>query len=424
MTRLIIKRTVTALLVLALALLTLSGFRNRTPETLPVVSIVAPSLKKWEDKNDVRQAELTYEDAGVRFTTPITIHTQGRTSAKASKHNFTIRMESKREMHQGWGAHKKYCLKANYIDPTHSCNVVSARLAAQMQRRYGLFDTAPNAGVVDGFPVWLVLNGKPAGLYTWNMPKDEWMLGLDKHDANHLAMFGVTWTEDVFFRADSVDYEKGWSFRAGEPTPENKARFERLYRFVRDATDEEFRANADQYLDLDACFNYYCFICVAYAPDNVGKNALLVTRDGQIWAPTLYDLDSLWGIDYMGTGLYEADRQVSVEDVIHCDGLFGRIRDCFPGEVRARYAELRQYPLSRENIRAEFERFRAEIPEKYYEMDYDRWYARRKKKKPFIRTYERMYSLIDAYLPTVDAAFGYVDESAPAAPASDAAIGG
>lgn len=194
-----------------------------------------------------------------------------------------------------------------------------------MQRCYGLFEHAPNAGVVDGFPVWVVLNGEPAGLYTWNIPKDEWM--------------------------------------------------------------------------------HYCFMCVSYAPDNRGKNILLVTRDGQRWAPTLYDLDSLWGIDWKGTGLWDAYGEINLDTVIQCRGLFGRIRDCFPEEVRARYAELRQYPLSRANIRAEFERFRAEIPEEYYEMDKALWYPN----DDYIRSYERMYSLLDEYLPRVDAAFGFVE---------------
>ena len=217
-------------------------------------------------------------------------------------------------------------------------------------------------------------------------------------------MFGDSWKGNLFFQSDQADDNKGWIFKYGEPTPENKAKFERLYFFVKNATDDEFRANADQYLDLDACFNYYCFICICYAPDNNSKNTLLVTYDGQRWAPTLYDLDSLWGIDWKGTGLWEADQGIGVDHVINCQGLFGRIRDCFPDEVRARYAELREFPLSRANIRAEFERFRAEIPPEYYDRDREMWYADGK----HIRTFERMYSLLDEYLPTVDAAFGYV----------------
>ncbi len=408
MTKLAGKRTLVVLLALGLLSLALPGAGQARSQTLPVVSISADSLTDWQGKADVRLAVLSYEDAasGLRFIEPITIHIQGVSSAKFDKKNFTVKLARKLELRAGWGAHKKYCLKANYIDPTHACNIVSARLAASMQRCYGLFEHAPNAGVVDGFPVWVVLNGEPAGLYTWNIPKDEWMLGLDKNNENHIAMFGESWEDNVvFFESDWQNFQKGWVFEVGEANAENKAKFKRLYQFVRDATDEEFRANADQYLDLDACFNYYCFMCVSYAPDNRGKNILLVTRDGQRWAPTLYDLDSLWGIDWKGTGLWDAYGEINLDTVIQCRGLFGRIRDCFPEEVRARYAELRQYPLSRANIRAEFERFRAEIPEEYYEMDKALWYPN----DDYIRSYERMYSLLDEYLPRVDAAFGFVE---------------
>ena len=43
----------------------------------------------------------------------------------------------------------------------------------------------------------------------------------------------------------------------------------------------------------------------------------------------------------------------------------------------------------------------------YYDMDRALWYT----DGTNIRTYERTYSLLDEYLPTVDAAFGYVEPS-------------
>lgn len=423
--------TARRLTVLLLAVLTalvlftgLSAEKARS-DRLPVVTVTVESVDDWKEKTDVRKGTLSYEDGrtGMRFIMPITIHIQGGSSAHHDKKNYTIKLKNKVEMHEGWGFHRKYCLKANLIDPTHACNIVSARLAAQMQRRYGLFEGAPNAGQVDGFPVRMVLNGRPMGLYTWNIPKSAWMLGMDEGDENdgkHLAVFGKSWEPCVFFRGDEIDYEKGWRFKVGEPTPENKATFERLYQFVRDASDEEFRSNADQYLDLDACFNYYCFICASYAADNIAKNTLLVTYDGLRWAPSLYDLDSLWGIDFKGSGLYETDQGVGVRHVINCGGLFGRIRACFPDEVKARYAELRRYPLSKENIRAEFERFRAEIPESCYSEDHALWNSDDKR----IRTYELTYDLLDQYLPTVDAAFGYAEEATAPAPAPAAEGGG
>lgn len=405
MTRRAAERAIAWLLVWAM-LVPLSALGEAAEgDPLPVVSITARSLTDWEGKKDVRRAVLTYKDeaSGFWFAMPIAIHIQGKSSRKYEKKNFTIKLDKRVDMRKGWGAHKKYCLKADFIDPTHAGNIVSARLAAQMQRKYGLFDGAPNAGVVDGYPIWLVMNGQPMGLYTWNIPKDEWMLGMNQYNADHIALFAERWQKDVFFRADEVDYKKGWTFAVGESSQENKDKFERLYRFVRDATDEEFRAEAHRYLDVDACINYYCFICISDARDNTAKNMLLATYDGRRWAPTLYDLDSLWGIDWHGTELWDGDTRKSVKLVIRCNGLLARIRDCFPDEVRARYAELRQYPLSRENIRAEFERFRARIPEAYYAMDKALWYP----DDTHIRTYERIYSLLDEYLPTVDAAFGY-----------------
>ena len=387
-------------LMLAIGML----IRPKDGDELPRVSITADSLTDWIDKKDVREAVLTYDDdqRGMHFSIPITIHIQGSSSRKHSKHNFTIKMAQKIEMVPGWGAHKKYCLKANYIDPTQACNIVSCRLAAQMQRAYGLFDAAPNAGLADGFPVWVTLNGTPAGLYTWNIPKDEWMFGVDKDSEQAMVMFGNSWTRDIIFQAEKVDYKKGWVLESGDLTSEKKKRFNRLYRFIRDASDEEFRANFDRYLDLDACLNYYCFCCVSFAEDNLGKNMILVTYDGEIWMPSLYDLDSLWGVSWKGT----CPEESAIDVVLESKGLLRRLRDCFPDELNARYAELRGSVLSVDNIHAEFERFRDEIPQEYYDMDWEMWNPEGK----YIRTYELMYELLDDYLPTVDSFFGYTSE--------------
>ena len=370
---------------------------------IPTVSITAESLTDWVDKNDKREAVLAYNDpvSGMTFSCPITIKPQGTSSLGYDKKNFTIELQGEGvEMQPGWGIQTEYCLKANYIDPTHSGNVVSARLVAGMNEATGLYEGLPNRGAIDGFPVWVTLNGEDAGIYTWNIPKGAWMFGMDENNENHIVMCCEGWTAATHFQADSYVPDEDWSIEVGPNTSKTIVKFDRLIDFIVNSPDEEFVENFDQYLNLDACLNYYCFMCISNANDNEAKNMLMVTWDGQVWQPMLYDLDSLWGIDCTGKGL---STELAPTLIYSSNRLFQRIWENFRPQLIERYAFLRGGVLSDENIRNEFCSFAAMIPADLLMLDNLMWNP----DGDFIRTYELMYKQMDIYLPIVDAEFGY-----------------
>ena len=390
------------LLLTILAALLLSGLllcaSTEEAEGIAQVRITGEALWDLKDKQDVRQAVLSFDDGkGYSFSMPVTIHIQGNAQSFPKK-NYTIKFQQKIEMSPGWGAHKKYTLKANYNDPTMARNIVSARLAAQMQHRYHLLDTAPNAGLIDGFPIWLEIDGEPAGLYNWTIPKDEWMFGMDKDDPDHLLFFGNDWTDDVFFSSDEIDYAGGWIPKTDNVTSEGFEKFERLYRFIHESSDETFRSDIGQYMSLDACLNYSCFCYIAYAADNAGKNMILGTYDGLVWWPSLYDLDETWGNCWDGKAYRE-----NKDFLLSYSGLLRRILTCFPDELRARYHELRDDILSKDNILAEFERYRSQIPQEYFDRDKALWFP---DQCPY-PDYDELESRIAEYLPVYDEYFGY-----------------
>ena len=117
-----------------------------------------------------------YTGRGQNTTGAAKIKIQGSSSTKYCKKNYTINFyenesfAKKKKVDVGWGAQSKYCLKANWVDKTHSRNVVSAKIAGMMQEKYGLLTSAPNNGAVDGFPVAVYINGEFDGLYTMNIP--------------------------------------------------------------------------------------------------------------------------------------------------------------------------------------------------------------------------------------------------------------
>lgn len=396
------KKWFLCLLTLLLVLAGLSALAEETP-AIPVVSLDGDCLidyTNWNDKETYYPATLTYTDGDNTFTKDIEIKPQGTTSLYAPKKNFTIKFSEAVEMAPGWGVQKKYVLKADYVDPTHSGNVVSAKLAAEMNQQYGLLSNAPNYGLIDGFPIWVKINGEDAGLFNWTIPKDAWLFGMDEENPNHLVLACEGWSDASRMISSEIDYEVDWAFEVGEATDENKAAFERLVQFISAADDQTFVADFDQYLNLDACLNYLCFLNIAYGSDNVAKNMLMVTYDGKVWYPTLYDLDSLWGIGYDGTAVAVPDGQWPAELITNGNCLLYRVNYLFADQVRERYQELREGILSKEYVMAAFEDYTARISQEYYDIDQALWNADGAR----IRTLELMGQLMDEYLPIVDAA--------------------
>ena len=375
--------------------------RKGKPETVPVITLDGEYLKdyqNWNDKSTYYPATLSYTDGETTFTMEVEIKPQGTSSMAYPKKNITVKFAEDVEFVGKWGAQNKYVLKADYIDPTNSGNVVSANLVAEMNKAYGLHENTPNYGAIDGFPVFVKINGENAGIFSLTIPKDAWMLNMDSSNPNHLVLACEGWSSACSMRGYNIDFEADWSFEVGEATQENMDAFTRVVQFVATADDETFVRDFDQYLDLDACINYICFVNASFAVDNVTKNMLMATYDGKVWYPILYDLDTLWGIDWTGTALsddYHADKNTLLTEG---HNLFDRVTRLFGDQVLERYQELRQGTLSKEHIIKSFEDYIAQIPQEYRDINNALWYADGK----HIRTVELMSQQMDKYLPLMD----------------------
>lgn len=368
---------------------------------IPTLEFTADDLAGWGGKSDVRTVHMEYYDASTltRVRQTATLRPQGTSSLQYDKKNFTLVLDTPVAFRDAWGAQTEYCLKANFVDPTMSCNVVSARLAADMHARYGLYEGLPNRGLIDGFPVWVSFNGRAQGLYTFNIPKAAWMLGLDEANEDHIAMCCEGYSNCALMHHDYYHLDEDWSIEVGPDTSRTVARFARLLDFVANSSDEDFTAHFDEYLSLDACLNYYCFICISNASDNTAKNMLMVTWDGLVWHPMLYDLDALWGVTWDGLSALP-----DAMPVVNCDNrLFRRLRTCFGPQLEARYADLRASVLSEANVLAAFREFERGIPPLMLTWNNRLWNADGAR----IRTLPLMEDMIRRYLPAVDAHFHY-----------------
>lgn len=239
------------------------------------------------------------------FEETCTLKYQGTSSMSYPKKNFTVKLDSKHGV--GWGKQKKYCLKANYIDHSHARNIVSARLWSQIvasREDYAempeLLRASPNNGAIDGFPIRVYLNEAYQGLYTMNVPKGAWMFNMDDTNENHCILCGENYVSGCFRGPANID-GSDWSDELHDVVPNNvKTRWNEVIDFVMNSTDEDFKANITNYIDLQSLIDYYIYAYASAGLDSMGKNQIYYTYDGQKYYASMYDMDSTWGLYWNG----------------------------------------------------------------------------------------------------------------------------
>ena len=181
------KKKILFSLLFALAFLAIVQL-NSYASSLPRVDIEG-DISNMQTKADVRKMKIKYSSDEVNFESYIEIKLQGSTSLSFEKKNYTIKLykdseykeKNKVEVNKDWGKQSKYCLKANWVDDvTQARNIVSARIAAKVQAKYNVFTNTPHNGTIDGFPIEIYNNDNFLGIYTWNIPKDDWLWHLLK----------------------------------------------------------------------------------------------------------------------------------------------------------------------------------------------------------------------------------------------------
>lgn len=332
---------------------------------LPLLKLTG-SIKGISKENKVK---LTY--AYGELTGNCTLKWQGASSIAYDKKNFTITFDEKRTIVEKWGAQKKYCLKANYIDFSHCRNIVAAKLWGQAvrtrpKRNEKLYDL-PNGGAIDGFPIMVAINEEYQGIYTLNIPKDKWMFGMTD-GAKECILAAETHAKGTQFaeeaKVDKSDFEMEYV-----PDESNtqwvKDSVNTLIRAVMNfsgttATDVE--SALSPYLDLDSAVDYFIITSMFALTDNLDKNYILMTFDGVKWAFSEYDLDTAFGNCWNGKVYYNPDTVTTLKGFAGSHKLMGILYNCYRAKIKSRYASLRKNVLSEGNVQTVVSNFLVDIP--------------------------------------------------------------
>lgn len=276
----------------------------------------------------------------------------------------------------------KWVAKANWIDAGHARNIVSSRLWADIVKSRhtavpALLADSPCYGAINGYPIKIYENQIYHGLYTMNIPKDDFTFGMDEDNPLHCVIgfkyqagicrfeCGPTgtpltegFTESAFLETEvgvvSADIANG---------------FNAMARFVANSTDADFKASLNDYLDVESIIDYYIFMYFICSIDSLAKNIHLLTYDGGTkWYITAYDLDETFG-NVQGGAFKPTDTRCPEDYQCKDSILWSRLESNFGEEIYQRYQELRASVLSLAYVNDTIDFFTNMIPAEEYTAD-------------------------------------------------------
>ncbi|MBE6647533.1 MAG: hypothetical protein E7611_07870 [Ruminococcaceae bacterium] len=387
------------------------------------------SLKKNDGEILVKYQYVSNNDEIDSFECISEIKVQGASSAGHPKKNYNVKfftdgtLAKKLKVDLGWGKENKYCMKANYIDVSQSRNIIGGKLFAQLVESrksiaQGLLG-APNYGVVDGFPIIVYVNGEFHGLYTMNIPKDDWMFGMEGGEESREALLMAdAWTGEVSLKkqiGDGLLEEYGFELEHCSTVDDSWVRisFNRMVEILNCGDKDRIIAELPLHLDIEAAIDNMIYTYFINTADNTAKNILWATYDGTVWIPSMYDMDGSFGIYWDGTPLPVDSNDhnstprntfpsINANATFYVPGnqMYQVLIKYFSAQVRARYLELRKTVFSYNNFSSVFEDFFDQIPEVVYASDLEKWtripYADDNRDNMFIATKYQLQRL-DAF---------------------------
>ena len=222
------------------------------------------NIEDMQEKTDKRQIQVKYESNDLIFESYAMLKVQGNYTLRFDKKNYNITFyedseyTKKQKINVKWGEYSKYTLKANWVDPLFSRNIVTAQIASELNKKYGIQKNAVNYGLTDGFPIEVYINGDFLGIYTMNIHKD-YLFDLDKENKDNIAIFANSPIPTAF---DDLETEKweNYEVEIGEQNEETLDKLNRLIYFIKYSSDEDFVKYFEEYFNKDSVLNYYCFM--------------------------------------------------------------------------------------------------------------------------------------------------------------------
>lgn len=292
---------------------------------LPTLFLYGKNITSLKDKSEFLANEVTYKFPNYNIQGVITkFKVQGSSSATFPKKNYTLNFDQDFIAFPNYGKQHKYVIKSNMNDATQSLNVVNAKLWGKIRNTHYqvndalqdnennyltdnngnhiVTETDPqlsigeNMGSIDGFPIIVYVNDKYWGLYSFTIPKDDWMAKMPKKAG--YAIVDTVWSPQGAFEAETnFKDQMELQFCGTKDTKWAQDSINKVIDAVMAHYDkaEDFDSAVSPLIDLDSAYDYYIYSVLVNNDDGLFRNYLLQTFDGKKWYFAAYDLDETFG---------------------------------------------------------------------------------------------------------------------------------
>lgn len=380
---------------------------------MPVLYLWGSNILSLKDKSKTLKNEVTYSfPAYGVFGTVEKFKIQGASSVAWPKKNYTLNFDHSFEVFKGYGKNRKYVIKANYIEPSQALNVVGARLWGRIRDTHKhadtgilntngdqLIDSKGNRivaetdpqlsiggtyGAVDGFPIAVYINNQYWGLYSFAIPKDDWMAKMPKKSKDKYAIVDTNWAPQGAFKKET-NFKDNMEIQFCS-TKDSQWAMDSINTLIRSVmasydTVDSFNAAVSPLLDLDSAMDYYIYSVLVDNNDGIYRNYLLQTFGGTKWYFAAYDLDAILGRtpDFFNHLQADSDTDdwrdhgVTFENVTDANRLFYQLWKFYKDEILKRTKSLIKGVMSESAVDTAFVDYVRHIPFKAFDAELDVW---------------------------------------------------
>lgn len=368
------------------------------PRIAVQVRLYAPKMPTT--KQDDIEAEIEYNDKdGNYFRKPVILNAQGSSSMSYYVKNMAIDISDGSKIKFGdFPTQDSFHLKKYYIDAFRGQCIVGYWLMEQVYKSRPIGQQYPyeysysNESVTDGygdvkkdffngakchpdgFPItitWVNTDTRKEtwmGVYTWNLKKSKEVYNCNKKKAENIILDGSLSANSIFSGSinwsafeirnpkslidiDGNKYDGDNPKELSDTDPTSKK--VKDYLVALSGIDNELKANKtketfEKHFLVAPFIDYYLVSQVIYNLDGFDKNWIWVAYDGTHWTPTLYDVDSIFGMFMSGTFIVResVSREVGAGNIPA-----NYLKELYSSEIVERYKELRNLEIfSTENI--------------------------------------------------------------------------
>lgn len=313
-------------------------------------------------------------EAAFEITGNVSCKWQGSSSLAYPKKNYTVVFDAAFGAKAGWDAHDKYVLKANWTDASGIRNLLGAyawgtcvKSRATAPER---LKSLPNGGAIDGFPVWVTINGEDMGLYTMTIPKDAWLFGMTSADTGAGFICAENYLCNKAAAGDESDIEI--EYAAGDKAA-LLASFNNMISVLNSVQSADDLAALEEVLDMESVVDYYAFSAFICNHDGLHRNYIMATYDGIKWFMSAYDLDSTFGNAWDGSSHGFTNDYPSFDIDGSGNKLFVTAKTYYKERIQEVYKARRVWDFGEVNLMSMVCKMAHAMPRVLIMEDYKRW---------------------------------------------------